>query len=78
MSDFSVLISVYFKENPIYLRQSLESVISQTLRPNEIVLVKDGPLTLELASIINEYEENYEEKLSSNCFIRKQRTCQFS
>lgn len=61
MSYLSVVMSVYFKENPIYLKQSLESVINQTLRPNEIVLVKDGPLTIELESIINEYEENYSE-----------------
>lgn len=61
MSNFSVVISVYFKENPIFLRQSLESVINQTLRPNEIVLVKDGPLKEELDSLIDEYEKNYSE-----------------
>lgn len=61
MSNFSVVISVYFKENPIYLRQSLESVINQTLMPKEIVLVKDGALTIELDSVIDEYEENYSE-----------------
>lgn len=61
MSDFSVVLSVYFKENPAYLRQSLESVINQTLRPDEIIIVKDGVLTLELDLIINEYQENYSE-----------------
>lgn len=59
MSNFSLLMSVYFKENPIYFRQSLESVINQTLLPSEIVLIKDGPLTLELDSIIVEYQKNY-------------------
>lgn len=61
MLHFSVLMSIYFKENPIYLRQSLESVINQTLKPNEIVLVKDGILTLELDSVIDEYKRNYSE-----------------
>lgn len=59
MSYLSVVMSVYVKENPIYLRQSLESIFNQTLRPNEVVLVKDGPLTLELDSIIIEYQSNY-------------------
>lgn len=43
------------------MRQSLESVINRTLNPDEIVLVKGCLLTVELASIINEYEENYSE-----------------
>jgi glycosyltransferase involved in cell wall biosynthesis len=61
MSYLSVVMSVYVKENPIYLRQSLESVINQTLKPNEIVLVKDGPLTKELDHVIKYYEEYYSE-----------------
>ncbi|PVX46596.1 glycosyl transferase family 2 [Flavobacterium sp. 103] len=61
MSKFSVLMSIYFKENPNYFRQSLESIFKQTLLPNEIVLIKDGPLTLELNSVINEYQYNYPE-----------------
>lgn len=42
---FSVLLSVYRKEQPAYLRQSLDSIFTQTLLPDEVVLVKDGPLT---------------------------------
>lgn len=45
---FSVLLSLYFKENPTFLRQSLDSILNQTLLPDEIVLVKDGRLTKEL------------------------------
>ena len=42
---FSVLMSVYKKENPIYLSDSLESIlVNQNLKPDELVLVKDGPL----------------------------------
>lgn len=55
LSPFSVLISVYIKENPIYFRKSLESIFKQTLLPNEIVLIKDGPLTNELEAVITEY-----------------------
>jgi len=61
MTNFSVLLSIYFKENPIFFRQSLESIFNQTLQANEVVLVKDGPLTLELDTIVNEYQSNYPE-----------------
>ncbi|WP_264535058.1 glycosyltransferase [Flavobacterium sp. N1736] len=55
LNKFSVLMSVYIKENPNCLRQSLESVCTQTLKPNEIILVKDGHLNNELDDVINEY-----------------------
>ncbi len=59
MNKFSVLISVYHKENPLYFRESLESLINQTVLPNEIVLIKDGPLTENLENVLNEYVANY-------------------
>ena len=46
--NYSVLISVYYKEKPIYLKSALDSVLNQTLPPSEIILIKDGPLTVEL------------------------------
>jgi len=45
---FSVLISVYFKETPKFLEKALDSILNQTLKPDEVVLVKDGILTKEL------------------------------
>ncbi len=54
---FSVLMSVYHKENPIFLRNAIESVsIKQTIKPNEIVLIQDGPLTDELYQVIRYFE----------------------
>ena len=41
---FSVLMSLYAREQPEYLRQCLASLAAQTLPPNEIVLVYDGGL----------------------------------
>ncbi|WP_339826105.1 glycosyltransferase [Paenibacillus sp. FSL R7-0163] len=52
---YSVLISVYCKENPEYLKLSIQSMVDQTLKPDEIVIVKDGKLTDELDNIINEF-----------------------
>jgi glycosyltransferase involved in cell wall biosynthesis len=54
-SNFSVLLSIYRKENPTYFRLALDSVWNQTLQPAEIVLVKDGPLTAELESILADF-----------------------
>ena len=56
---FSVLLSLYVKEQPSYLIQSLDSLFSQTLLPSEIILVKDGPLTEELDTIVSDYERRY-------------------
>lgn len=53
--DFSVLMSVYYKEKPEYLRACLESVLAQTKMPAQILLVKDGTLTPELDAVIDEY-----------------------
>ena len=52
-------MSVYYKEKPEYLQLALESVINQTVIPNEIVLVQDGKLTNELQAVITEYLQNY-------------------
>lgn len=53
--NYSVLMSLYIKEKPSYLVQSLESILKQTIKPEQIVIVKDGPLTEELLYILNEY-----------------------
>ncbi len=55
---FSVLMSVYYKENEIFLNQSLESVWSnQFLKPNEIVLVLDGPIGADLSRCIYKWQK---------------------
>lgn len=57
--DFSVLMSVYKKDNPIYLDKALNSVESQTIIPTEIILVEDGPISDELQKIINKHKLNF-------------------
>ena len=51
----SVLMSVYWKEQPEALDAALESLVAQTVQPTEVVLVKDGPLGAELDTVINRY-----------------------
>lgn len=54
---FSLLMSLYFKENPIYLNQALSSVwIDQTIKPSEIILVLDGPIGNELNACLNNWK----------------------
>ena len=52
-------MSVYRKENPEYLKKSIDSLLKQTLDPNEIVIIKDGPLTSELNHVLNNYLKDY-------------------
>lgn len=59
MEKYSVLMSLYAKEKPEYLRLALDSMINQTVKPDEIVLVEDGPLTDELYEVVKEYGEKY-------------------
>lgn len=56
MEKYSVLMSLYKKEHPEYLVEALDSIINQTIKPDEIVLVEDGPLTPELYAVLREYE----------------------
>ena len=57
MYCFSVLMSVYFKEQAEFLDDALASVlVNQSLKPTELVLVADGQLTEELYSTINKYK----------------------
>jgi Glycosyltransferases, probably involved in cell wall biogenesis len=58
--NYTVLMSVYWKDRPEWLRESLDSIFSQTLRPKEVVLVEDGALGDELESVIMFYKEKYD------------------
>ena len=50
---FSVLMSVYKNDNPEHLRRAIQSVTTeQTLKPAQLVLVKDGPLPEETDAVI--------------------------
>ena len=57
MPTFSVLMSVYKNDSPTFLKTALESIYdNQTLKPNEIVVVFDGPLTDELYDVLNDFK----------------------
>jgi glycosyltransferase involved in cell wall biosynthesis len=54
-SGFSVLMSIYNAESANNLQQCLESLMFQTLKANELVLVEDGPISNALLHVIDEY-----------------------
>ena len=57
--EYSVLMSVYYKENPEWFRKSIESILNQTIKTNDFVLIEDGTLTNELENVVVEYEKKY-------------------
>ncbi len=57
--EYSVLMSVYYKEKPEWLDLSIRSMLEQTVAPGEFVLVEDGKLTDELYQVIDKYEKAY-------------------
>ena len=52
---FSVAMCVYEKDNPQWFETALRSIINQSLEPDEIVLVVDGPISPELECVVNKY-----------------------
>ena len=48
-------MSLYIKEKPENLIECMESILNQTVKADEIVIVKDGPLTDELESVLSKY-----------------------
>lgn len=61
---YSVLMSVYAKEKPEYLKASVESMMNQTVPTDDFVLVCDGPLTEELDSVIVEKQKELADQLN--------------
>lgn len=58
---YSVLMSVYFKEDPENLRLAMNSIWNQTIPTDDFVIVCDGPLGSELNNVIDEMSANHHE-----------------
>lgn len=57
--QYSVLMSLYEKEKGAYLIESIESMLQQTVKPSEIIIVLDGYITNELRNVLDFYEKKY-------------------
>ena len=53
---FSVVTSVYKSDNPEWFDTALASIVNQTIKPSEIVLVVDGPVPDGIHQIIDKYK----------------------
>lgn len=56
MDKFSVSMCVYGGDNPNWFRTAVDSILNQTARPDEVVLVVDGPVPEALDAVIADYE----------------------
>ncbi|MGO3111137.1 MAG: glycosyltransferase [Latilactobacillus curvatus] len=59
MEKYTVLMSLYKKERPENLILAIESMIQQTIKPSEFLIIADGDLTEELDLVLNHYDEEY-------------------
>lgn len=59
---YSVLMSVYKNDDPLFLKSALRSIYDdQTMKPDEIVIVFDGPLNEKLYEVLDDFKSNKEE-----------------
>ncbi len=56
-TGYSILMSVYYKENSEYLEAAICSMLDQSIKSDDFVLVCDGPLTDELENVIRKFED---------------------
>lgn len=61
MEAYSVLMSVYSGETAEFFEHAVCSMLEQTVKPAEFVIVCDGPLTPELDVVIEKYVSQYQE-----------------
>ncbi len=59
MTKFSVLMSLYIKEKPQYVEECFQSLLRQTVKADEWLVVEDGPLTPELYAVLDKYQKEY-------------------
>ena len=64
LPPYSVLMSVYAKETPAYLADSLKSIFEQTHQTDDFVLMCDGPLTPQLDAVIKRWQKIYKDRLN--------------
>lgn len=65
MTSFSVVTSVYRNDKPEFVARAINSISrDQTLKPDEIVLVVDGPVPDELDRLVSSFEKSTEFKFT--------------
>lgn len=57
--EYSVLMAVYIKDNAQYLDVAIKSMLEQTIKPEQFVVVKDGEVSEDANCILQTYAEQY-------------------
>lgn len=67
-SKVSVLVTLYGKNNSDEVKRCFRSLLIQTYKPDEVVLVIDGPVSIDISEILKDYTE----QLSINFLYQEQ------
>lgn len=59
--ETSFVMSLFWKENPVYLEDALQSLYTQTVAPDEIILVCEGVLPQTLKDVLNKWNGLFKE-----------------
>lgn len=59
--NYSVLMSVYYKDDEKWLKDAINSMLNQTIKTNDFVIVEDGKLPENLENVIRDFEKKYKE-----------------
>jgi glycosyltransferase involved in cell wall biosynthesis len=62
-AEVSVLIALCANDNPLFFKEAMNSIFSQSMEPAEIVLVLDGPLLEGLSKAVSEYKDDKRVKI---------------
>ena len=57
-NKYSVLMSVYKNDDPNFLTIAIESMLNQTVPPEQFVIVEDGIVGDEIEKVVSKYEKN--------------------
>lgn len=61
MQKFSVLTSVYKNDNPKFVEEALLSIINNSVKPDEIVMTIDGPVSDEIHKVLDAFAKKHSE-----------------
>lgn len=62
MSTYAALLSTYISDSHEKLSRCLESILTQNMKLNEVVLVQDGPISKEVGRVIEQYSEIFNQQ----------------
>ena len=59
MLEYSVLMSIYIKDKAEYVDCAIKSMLNQTHKPEQYVIVEDGEISYDVQQVLNNYSKNY-------------------